>query len=254
MIAQGEPGAHRVRADESQAQLRAFLAAFTRGVPEGARLVTELRALNCPRSYGKPATEFGFFDLGDADGLSAFCAAVKSLTDRPVQQQPSGVYATFNPLQPELLARVNTRLKVSHDTGETAADKNVTGRRWLVIDVDPKRIARISSSDVEKARAKFLIDGVREDLDGRGWSPPMLVDSGNGYHLWYPVELPADDGGRVERALKALARMHDTPAAKLDTSVFNPSRIAKLPGTWARKGDSTPERPHRMARLLEAPE
>jgi len=35
--------------------------------------------------------------------------------------------------------------------------------------------------------------------------------------------------------------------------VFNPARIWKLYGTVSRKGDSIPERPHRLARILEAP-
>ena len=40
---------------------------------------------------------------------------------------------------------------------------------------------------------------------------------------------------------------------KVDTSTFNPARIVKLYGTPARKGDSMPDRPHRLARLLDVP-
>ena len=40
---------------------------------------------------------------------------------------------------------------------------------------------------------------------------------------------------------------------KVDTTTFNPARIVKLYGTPARKGDSTEDRPHRLARLLEVP-
>jgi hypothetical protein len=98
-----------------------------------------------------------------------------------------------------------------------------------------------------------VLDAVRGGLDSLGWPPPLVLDSGNGFHLWYPIDLPAADGGRVGRVLKGLACLYDTPAAAVDTSVFNPSRIAKLPGTWARKGDATADRPHRMARVLEAP-
>jgi hypothetical protein len=81
----------------------------------------------------------------------------------------------------------------------------------------------------------------------------MLADSGNGYHLLYRVDLPADDGGLVERILAALGERFDTPHAKIDRTVFNPARICKLPGTLARKGDSTADRPHRRAKLLEVP-
>ena len=40
---------------------------------------------------------------------------------------------------------------------------------------------------------------------------------------------------------------------EVDRKVFNASRIVKLYGTLARKGDSTPDRPHRRAAVLEVP-
>src|SRR5262249_12273358 len=40
----------------------------------------------------------------------------------------------------------------------------------------------------------------------------------------------------------------------VDLSIYNAARIWKLYGTWACKGDSTPERPHRVAQLLQVPE
>jgi len=36
--------------------------------------------------------------------------------------------------------------------------------------------------------------------------------------------------------------------------VFDPSRIIKIAGTWARKGENTAERPHRKSRILSVPD
>src|SRR5262249_11206887 len=55
----------------------------------------------------------------------------------------------------------------------------------------------------------------------------------------------------VERCLKALAIRYDSDRATVDKKLFNAARIGKLPDTWARKGQDTPERPHRRAGLLE---
>jgi P4 family phage/plasmid primase-like protien len=40
----------------------------------------------------------------------------------------------------------------------------------------------------------------------------------------------------------------------VDKAVHNPSRIARIPGTWNRKGPDTPERPHRLATLISVPD
>lgn len=42
--------------------------------------------------------------------------------------------------------------------------------------------------------------------------------------------------------------------AKIDTAVYNPSRITKLYGTIAAKGAHTPERPHRQSCIIRYPE
>src|SRR5581483_3191670 len=47
------------------------------------------------------------------------------------------------------------------------------------------------------------------------------------------------------------AHLFDNDRVKLDRKVFNPSRICKLYGTLARKGDPTPERPHRLSRIVK---
>ncbi len=55
--------------------------------------------------------------------------------------------------------------------------------------------------------------------------------------------------------MKALAEGYaDYLMAKVDTTTHNPARILKLYGTIAAKGDSTPDRPHRLAKLLSVPE
>src|SRR6266404_2958528 len=88
--------------------------------------------------------------------------------------------------------------------------------------------------------------------------PPVrrvVCDSGNGYHLLYKVDLSNDAENRslLESVLKALAAKFDISAVKIDQKVFNASRITKAYGTKACKGDSIPERPHRISRMFAPP-
>src|SRR5207244_3408139 len=70
------------------------------------------------------------------------------------------------------------------------------------------------------------------------------------------INLPNDGDSRklAERCLKALDLRFSDGVVGVDLTTFNAARICKLYGTLACKGDSTPERPHRVARILEAPE
>jgi hypothetical protein len=164
-------------------------------------------------------------------------AAVESWTAK-------GTYFTLNPLKPDL--------------NKTAKDADVLERHWLLVDVDAVRgVTGVqNATEAEKQAAIELGHAIRDSLTDLGWPRPIVIDSGNGGHLLYWIELPNDDASRdlVKAVLTELARRFDTNAAKVDTSVFNAARISKLPGTVVRKGPHSPERPYRVARLIELPE
>jgi hypothetical protein len=166
----------------------------------------------------------------------------------------SGIYVTLNTVDPALLARAANRLKSRAST--TTSDKDIVGRRWLPLDLDPVRPTAISSTEQEHEAALERACSIRFDLTGEGWSAPILGDSGNGAYLLYPIDLPNDDATTqlVQAVLKALAARFDDNVVKVDPTVFNAGRIVKCFGTTARKGDFTLERPHRLSRLLDIPD
>ena len=97
---------------------------------------------------------------------------------------------------------------------------------------------------------------VQRFLTERGWSEPIVADSGNGAHLLYPIDLPNDDESTmlIKRALEALDFQFSNETVNVDKGVFNAARIWKLYGTMACKGDHTDERPHRLSQILSCPE
>lgn len=201
--------------------------------------VTELRAF-----AGKRPIAVGYFDTAHVEDMAKAAAALPGA---------SGVYFIPNVIKPALLARAVNKAKRPGEV-EATKDHDIERRRWLLIDCDPKRPAGISSTDAEHGAALDRCRVIREALKAAGWPAPIVGDSGNGGHLMYRVDLPADDGGLVERLLAALFARFTDDAVEVDRSVKNPARVWKLYGTAARKGDPTAERPHRLARLLEVPE
>ena len=212
---------------------------------QGQGQVVEVRVLNATTSdWRKPHTVSGYFDAAHIDAVAPAMNEIVSAT---------GVYFTPNPVDPALLARASNRLKAA-DRGGTTADGDVQHRNWLLVDIDAARPAGISSNDAEHEAAAKKAYAVYAALKDEGWPDPIMADSGNGFHLAYRIDLPSADGGLVERVLKALASRFDDATVHVDTGVANPARIWKLYGTMAAKGDSTAERPHRVARIIEAPE
>lgn len=168
-----------------------------------------------------------------------------------------GVYFTLNPVQPDLIARAANRLKVQ-GKGDTTGDTHIVRRRWLPIDCDPHRPSGIGANETEHAAALDRAAEIAAFLTTLGWPEPIVADSGNGAHLLYRIDEPAEDEGLVKRVLESLAQRFDDNrvtenGVEVDTSVFNPSRIWKLYGSLACKGDSTAARPHRRATIVGTP-
>jgi len=164
-----------------------------------------------------------------------------------------GVYITLNPVNPALLSRCANRLDLAGKNALTG-DQHIVRRRELLIDVDFRRPSGISATDSEKEATRNKANEIYRFLKERGWPEPVVADSGNGYHLRYLVDLPVEDDHLIERLLTALADRFDGEGVELDRTVFNPSRIARLYGTLASKGDNTLGRPHRLSKILKAPQ
>ncbi len=171
--------------------------------------------------------------------LTDLDAAVSEVAGIASWNGAGSIYVTLNP---------------ADELKGAATDKDVTRRRWILVDVDPVKAQGHqgdSASDQEHDQALEVGRDIAEYLSANDWPNPVAIDSGNGYHLIYRVDLPNDAASKslVKGVLHALRSRW--PA--VDTSVFNASRISKLPGTWARKGEHTAERPHRICRILSAP-
>ncbi len=200
--------------------------------------VFEIRVLD---ACGRPkAIDAGYFD--DLDAAAAAAAGADAAGC-------SGVYVTANPVLPALLARANNRLV--QRPKNTTTDHEITRRRWLLIDIDPIRPAGIAATEDERAATQILTADVEDILRARGWSYPIIADSGNGCYLLYRIDLPNDDETTaiIKKFYLGLQTLIDGDyGAHIDAAVFNAARIIRVGGTTNRKGDSTPDRPHRRCR------
>jgi hypothetical protein len=141
----------------------------------------------------------------------------------------------------------------------TTSDADILALRWLPVDLDAKRPAGISSTDGEHEAAITKAREIRRWLiEEQHWPAGafVLADSGNGSHLNVKIDLPnlPENVTVIRSCLETLDFLFSDEVVQVDTTSQNPARIWKLYGTTARKGDSTAERPHRLARLLEVPE
>ena len=205
--------------------------------------ITELRILNA----GKFRTISGYFD-----NAGAMVDAVVGLADDPFP----AYYFTINPVRPDLFAR--SANKYTRYAKETTADADIIKRRWLPIDLDPMRPSGISSNEEEHDAAIQKVRDIRDRLVSMGWPVRafILADSGNGGHLAVKIDLPNDTAARdlVKACLEALDAVFSDDRVKVDTTTYNAARIWKIYGTMARKGSDVPDRPHRLSKILEAPE
>lgn len=206
--------------------------------------VFEIRApQTSERSDGKWATTFsGYFtDLKlAAEGIA-----------NDIPEFAPAIYVTMNPVMPDLLARADNCIRGKAKA--TTQDADILKRRWLLFDIDPKRPAGISSTEIETSEAMKLAKSLREYLTRNGWPEPLRGMSGNGVYLLYRLDLPVDDDGLIRSVLESLAERFDSDKADIDTSVHNASRIIKALGTVARKGTDfqgngeAEARPHRRS-------
>ena len=200
----------------------------------GPTSVFELRALHTRR---KPISK-----LLKGESFSSTDALKLAFEKEALSLNAAGynVYYVMNPIRQDF------------DSG-SVKDSDIEYRDLLLIDIDKVGHKGESSTDRELEAARLLSEKIADYLKSEGWDEPIRMMSGNGYHLYYVLnEILNDEVNKslVEGALHELANKFNNSIVAVDTVVFNASRITKVPGTIARKSESTAERPHRMAVVL----
>jgi len=208
--------------------------------------IIEVRALDVQVS-GRRRTASGFFD-----NRAYALTAIRRLEKRGA----SGNYINLHKISPALLGRARNRIEYFKPIA--SKDEDVIARKYLLVDIDPERPAGTSASEDEVQHAKAKVNEVRAELDSELGAPSIVAFSGNGYHLLYEVDLPNDKASSeiFKDCLKILSDRYSDDNAKIDTAVYNASRIVRLYGTFARKGDEIPEqdRVHRRSKIIETNE
>lgn len=209
--------------------------------------VTEIRAYGANGKgpwdgYAKGAgIVYGYFDNAEAFGK---CAEALNKSRLP------GIYFVLNPVIPDLLARAVNRLKAADYKTVATSDKDILCLRWLYIDLDPIRPSGISSTDQELEHALQLRDKIRQWFVSEKGYTGIPAMSGNGAHIMMRLSDWPNNEKNVEIIKKFLSYLHakyTTKHVDVDRAVYNPSRICKIYGTVARKGDHMETRPHRRS-------
>ena len=203
--------------------------------------VLELRPI-WPKGVPDPKPVYPIhFRIKDYGSITA-CMTAFEIKALELNRQGFNVYTVMNPIRPDF------------DGPGAAKDADIRYRDLLLVDIDRVGDTSCPANQAELDAAKVLALEIREYLAERDWPKPIVLMSANGYHLYYILEgIPndSDSASLVRQFLKNLANRFNNTVVGVDTSVYNASRITKVPGTVARKGMETQDRPYRMAEVCD---
>lgn len=193
--------------------------------------------------------------LGHGKTFSGYFTDPETLIEKIGLYDGYGLYATINEVKESCYGRTQHDV-ILGKVKATTSDSDIEHRRWILLDFDPDRPSDTNSSDDEKRQAEISMRTVYKFLRNQGFYAPVVADSANGYHLYYSVDLPntKDSADLVKNFLQALDMMFSNEHVKVDTSVFNASRIAKIIGTSSAKGSNMGDRPQRQSCFIHVPD
>lgn len=166
-----------------------------------------------------------------------------------VQQIPEypaeNAFFTIHTIHEGLICRAPNRFL--EGTKATSMD-DIVRHRWLMIDIDPRRPSGIPASPEERQHAQNAVRTTIKQLKPLlGDRTPAILDTGNGYHLFYPLaSVSAQTLAAFYRYLRTI--LTDTPEIIYDIGKI--PLLSRVPGTLNRKGYSYKDRVHRPVQLL----
>lgn len=200
----------------------------------------------CRVIYNNKRTYSGYFKSVDI-----LCRAFDEIPDF----LDCNIYFTLNEINEQCYDRAQ-KDRFIKNADATTSDSDISGYDWLLIDLDPKRPTKTSSTAEQIEKARNVCNKIIQFLQNVGFEHPVIGFSGNGYHLLYKLWMKnsAENKKLIEMCLKTLNMLFSDSDIDVDMKNFNPSRVCKLYGTRAQKGTNTGNAPHRMSGILSIPE
>lgn len=204
-----------------------------------AQDVIELRAL-WPKASGQPKPpQTRHFHVSQYPSVDT-CQRAIEVAALQLNKIGYNTYIVMNPLKPDF-------------DGKNARKEDVLHRRLLLVDLDRTGSKDDPATALELDAARTVAESIMAFTLNLGLPEPSIVMSGNGYHLYYRLaDLPnnRETTMLIEGALQGLAGIFNTDLVEVDTKVSDAGRITKIPGTIARKGRESTERPYRQAVVI----
>lgn len=176
---------------------------------------------------------------------------IEMLENKPDQQ----IYFITNAIREDCYGRAQ-RERLIMKPKNTTNDEEIVGRKWIMIDLDPKRASGVNSSNQELEYAHKKAVAVYRFLRDNGFNEPVVCMSGNGYHLMYAcrIGVSQETDLLIERFINALSMLFTDEHVDVDKKCKNRARLSKVYGTTAKKGANSDDRPWRTSYIVKAPD
>lgn len=199
--------------------------------------LTEIRILDGKRTYS------GYFK-----NIDNIISAIKPF-------ESANIYFTLNCIDESCYGREQNERLIMNPKN-TTSDSDIIARDFIMVDIDPKRVAGTNATNQELERAHLKAVDIYRFLKDNGFNEPIIAMSGNGWHIHIPVALKAsqENTDLVKRFLLSLAKIFTDKYCDIDLKVFNNSRICKLFGTRSNKGADIENRPKRYSSIVKVPD
>lgn len=188
--------------------------------------------------------------VGHFDNIKSLKKFLIDLKKHKIEYE--SVFVTFNKSKKESYSNIEVNRLSSK--GKRFKDEDIALYKFLFVDVDSVSKER-PYSKAALSHCGVVAKKIRKDLKKIGFPTPVVINSGNGYHLFYPLKQVRNNPENVKLIkafLKQLDDKYSDNEAKIDVKVGNPLRYGRLPGTVNGKTNISTKKP-RTCKVVYCP-
>lgn len=194
--------------------------------------------------------KMGFFTC-DEEGMKCLIVELKRLGLHKVKIT---IYQSLQMVKESVVDEkyVNRLFSKGEEGFQTLSDDKIEKYCFIFIDCDPVHEADTQVPDSELKYAVEVRDEIVAYLEELGFTDLIVAFSGNGQHIYVPIDVPADYEHKmiIKKFLSILNDKFSTEKVKIDVSVHNPARITKFYGSWSTKGTESKDIPYRKCEII----